>query len=113
MNAGQLTDYVNANYVAGHLGEQTYIATQAPLVTTFPSFWHVILFVSSTGLLTFASRRMIWEHKVEIIAMVTNEREGGSLKVCVFDSHHVEYVFKHKKMCFISTLFRQLTFDCL
>eukprot|EP00055_Hartaetosiga_balthica_P016516 m.105002 g.105002 ORF g.105002 m.105002 type:complete len:677 (+) comp9121_c5_seq1:102-2132(+) len=55
-------DYVNANDVPG-FGNVNYIASQGPVPSSFIPFW-----------------QMIWEQDVNIIAMVTNEVEGGKLK---------------------------------
>eukprot|EP01147_Barroeca_monosierra_P009833 gene9833-2026_t len=55
-------DYINANFVPSY-GKVAYIATQGPVPASFNAFW-----------------QMIWEQKIEIIAMVTNEIEGGKLK---------------------------------
>lgn len=57
------TDYINANWVPGIGGPRTYIATQGPVPNSMISFW-----------------RMVWEYRVEIIVMVTNEVERGRLK---------------------------------
>ncbi|EDQ88438.1 uncharacterized protein MONBRDRAFT_26140 [Monosiga brevicollis MX1] len=55
-----MSDYVNANYIPG---ETKYIAAQGPVPESFYAFW-----------------QMVWETKVDVIAMVTNEIEGGKLK---------------------------------
>ncbi|XP_078359591.1 tyrosine-protein phosphatase non-receptor type 13-like [Oculina patagonica] len=58
-------DYINANHIKVPVGEDIYhyIATQGPLPNTTQDFW-----------------QMVWEQKVEVIAMVTLEREGGKVK---------------------------------
>eukprot|EP00741_Cyanophora_paradoxa_P009468 tig00000144_g9172.t1 len=57
------TDYINANYIKLSNNEKTYIATQAPLPSTFPQFW-----------------RMIWEQHTRVIVMLTRETENDRTK---------------------------------
>ena len=56
-------DYINANFIPGHLQKVGYIASQGPVPDSFGAFWH-----------------MAWEQGVECIVMVTNEIENGNLK---------------------------------
>lgn len=56
-------DYVNANYVKAAYSSKRYIATQAPIPTTFDDFW-----------------RVVWEQDARVIVMLTAESEGGQVK---------------------------------
>ncbi|XP_048252782.1 receptor-type tyrosine-protein phosphatase epsilon-like [Haliotis rufescens] len=57
------SDYINANYVHGYNTENAYIATQGPNLVTLPDFW-----------------RMIWEHDIKQIVMLTNVSETAKKK---------------------------------
>ncbi|KAK7460720.1 hypothetical protein BaRGS_00038866 [Batillaria attramentaria] len=59
----QGSDYINANYVPGYTRDDEYIATQGPLHSTMNDFW-----------------RMVWEHRVPIIVMLTQTVERGQIK---------------------------------
>jgi len=54
---------VNASYIQTSHSNKRYIATQAPIPTTFNDFW-----------------RVIWEQDVRVIVMLTAESEGCQLK---------------------------------
>lgn len=56
-------DYVNASYVKASHSDRRYIATQAPIPSTFGDFWEVV-----------------WEQEVRVIVMLTAEHEGGQVK---------------------------------
>uniref|UniRef100_A0A3Q3VVE7 protein-tyrosine-phosphatase n=1 Tax=Mola mola TaxID=94237 RepID=A0A3Q3VVE7_MOLML len=59
----QDTDYVNANFIKGMDGPETYIATQGPLPNTVIDFW-----------------RMNWEYNIAVIVMACREFEMGRKK---------------------------------
>lgn len=56
-------DYVNASHISVPYSQKRYIASQAPLPSTFRDFWG-----------------MVWEQDVRVIVMLTAEEEGGRLK---------------------------------
>ncbi|KAI6650359.1 hypothetical protein LOD99_6036 [Oopsacas minuta] len=58
-----LTSYINASYIPGVYVPHTFIAAQGPKESTVEDFW-----------------RMVMEHEVNDIVMVTNLREGGKQK---------------------------------
>ena len=60
-------DYFNGSYVHVGLGRRRYIATQAPLPTTFEDFWKVV-----------------WGEDVHVIVCLTAEHEGGRVLYCPF-----------------------------
>ena len=52
------SDYINASIIDGFQTKNAFIATQAPLYNTVDDFW-----------------RMIWEHNIHIIVMLTKLEE--------------------------------------
>ncbi|XP_038219096.1 tyrosine-protein phosphatase 69D isoform X3 [Zerene cesonia] len=57
------SDYINANYVMGYKERKKFICAQGPTDTTVNDFW-----------------RMIWEHGLELIVMLTNLEEYSKVK---------------------------------
>ena len=57
--------YINANFIKMSVKDEDYlyIACQGPLPTTLGDFW-----------------QMVWEQKSNVIAMMTQEVEGGKVK---------------------------------
>jgi len=70
-------DYFNGNFLKGQNGINTYIASQAPVPESFPSY-----------------AQMLWEQKISTIVMVTNEIEGGKLKCHRYWPDQTEKVMK-------------------
>uniref|UniRef100_A0A8C5BXC5 Protein tyrosine phosphatase non-receptor type 13 n=1 Tax=Gadus morhua TaxID=8049 RepID=A0A8C5BXC5_GADMO len=62
---GQDGGYINANFITMAVKDESYpfIACQGPLPTTLGDFW-----------------QMVWEQKANVIAMMTQEVEGGKVK---------------------------------
>nr|XP_039266285.1 receptor-type tyrosine-protein phosphatase F-like [Styela clava] len=60
---GPTSEYINASYIDGYKKLKKFIATQGPKPNTINDFW-----------------RMIWEHRIEAIVMVTNVDENGRRK---------------------------------
>ncbi|XP_018431695.1 PREDICTED: tyrosine-protein phosphatase non-receptor type 13 [Nanorana parkeri] len=62
---GPKDGYINASFIKMPVGSEefTYIACQGPLPSTVPDFW-----------------QMVWEQNSTVIAMMTQEVEGGKIK---------------------------------
>ncbi|MCJ1463182.1 hypothetical protein MMC07_001787 [Pseudocyphellaria aurata] len=56
-------DYVNASHIKSKWSHRKYIATQAPVPSTFQDFW-----------------RVVWEQDARVIVMLTAEFEGSQRK---------------------------------
>ena len=56
-------EYINANWIQGHNSRPRYIATQGPLERSRNSFW-----------------KIVWEHNISLIIMVTAIKENGKQK---------------------------------
>ncbi|XP_043915147.1 receptor-type tyrosine-protein phosphatase H [Protopterus annectens] len=57
------TDYINANYMPSYHSDSEFIACQGPLPDTVNDFW-----------------RMVLEHHIEVVVMLTNCMETGKVK---------------------------------
>ncbi|XP_022240528.1 tyrosine-protein phosphatase 69D-like [Limulus polyphemus] len=57
------SDYINADFVEGYKNRKTFICAQGPLDRTVTDFW-----------------KMIWEHKVTVVVMLTGVEEHGKIK---------------------------------
>ncbi|XP_039260687.2 receptor-type tyrosine-protein phosphatase alpha-like isoform X1 [Styela clava] len=63
INDDPFSDYINASYIDGYTKKRKFIATQGPKPSTVNDFW-----------------RMVWEHGLKVIVMVTDFRESGKPK---------------------------------
>lgn len=57
------SDYINASFINGYRKRKEYIATQGPKLDTAIDFW-----------------RMVIQHNVKVIAMVTQIKEGDIVR---------------------------------
>jgi protein tyrosine phosphatase len=57
------SDYINASWIDGQTKRQAYVATQGPMDGTLADFW-----------------RMIWEHDIGVVVMLTQLKEDGREK---------------------------------
>ncbi|XP_061770385.1 receptor-type tyrosine-protein phosphatase beta [Nerophis ophidion] len=83
------SDYINASYVPGHNFRREYIATQGPLPGTKDDFW-----------------RMVWEHGVHAVVMVTQCVEKGRVKC-------EQYWPAHKEALYYGELVVQMTSESI
>nr|XP_057923395.1 receptor-type tyrosine-protein phosphatase beta isoform X2 [Doryrhamphus excisus] len=83
------SDYINASYVPGHSFRREYIATQGPLPGTKDDFW-----------------RMVWEHGVHAVVMVTQCVEKGRVKC-------EQYWPAHKEALYYGELVVQMTSEAV
>ncbi|XP_036389565.1 tyrosine-protein phosphatase non-receptor type 18 [Megalops cyprinoides] len=67
------SDYINASFIQGAIGNKQYIATQGPLSHTLGDFW-----------------RMVWQYNVKVIIMACREIELGKRKCERYWSSHTE-----------------------
>ncbi|XP_077400603.1 receptor-type tyrosine-protein phosphatase beta isoform X2 [Vanacampus margaritifer] len=79
------SDYINGSYVPGHNFRREYVATQGPLPATKDDFW-----------------RMLWEHGVRVVVMVTQCVEKGRVKC-------EQYWPCHKEATYYGELLVQMT----
>ncbi|XP_064490204.1 phosphatidylinositol phosphatase PTPRQ-like [Ornithodoros turicata] len=63
INGDPHSSYINASFIQGFNGTREYVAAQGPNVTTINDFW-----------------RMVWEHDVRCIVMLTQCVEGNKKK---------------------------------
>ncbi|XP_013772332.2 tyrosine-protein phosphatase 69D-like [Limulus polyphemus] len=74
------SDYINADFVEGYKNRKLFICAQGPLDRTVTDFW-----------------RMIWEHKVTVIVMLTGVEEHGKIKCAQYwnesESKEIENLF--------------------
>ncbi|XP_065918141.1 receptor-type tyrosine-protein phosphatase S-like isoform X3 [Dysidea avara] len=57
------SDYINASYINGYKEPKAYIAAQGPVINSLNDFW-----------------RMIWEHNIKTIVMLTRLVEDSKIK---------------------------------
>ncbi|XP_042908226.2 tyrosine-protein phosphatase 69D isoform X1 [Parasteatoda tepidariorum] len=57
------SDYINANFIEGYKNRKMFICAQGPLDRTVFDFW-----------------RMLWEHRVTVVVMLTGIEEHGQVK---------------------------------
>ncbi|XP_061524236.1 receptor-type tyrosine-protein phosphatase beta isoform X2 [Phycodurus eques] len=70
------SDYINASFIPGHNFRREYVATQGPLPATKDDFW-----------------RMLWEHGVRAVVMVTQCVEKGRVKCDQYWPSHKEALY--------------------
>lgn len=94
------SDYINADFVEGYRSRKLYICAQGPMVNTLSDFW-----------------RMIYEHKVSVIVMLTGIEEQGKIKCAQYWSEEEGEEFPvsslytvrlQSKRCFADFVIRSL-----
>ncbi|XP_074644891.1 tyrosine-protein phosphatase 10D-like isoform X2 [Tubulanus polymorphus] len=73
---GQISDYINANYMPGYTSKREFIVSQGPLPSTIDDFW-----------------RMIWEQNSRAIVMVTQLIENGRVRCEQYWPRHSDPVY--------------------
>ncbi|XP_072375045.1 receptor-type tyrosine-protein phosphatase eta isoform X1 [Scyliorhinus torazame] len=83
-------DYINANFVPGYNLNKEFIAAQGPLLNTVSDFW-----------------RMIWEHNVPAIIMLTKCVEQGRAKCEQYWPTERPHIYEDKTVTMTSELVLQ------
>lgn len=70
------SDYINASFINGYRKRKEYIATQGPKLDTAIDFW-----------------RMVLQHNVKVIAMVTQIKEGDIVRKIFYSEQIYQIIF--------------------